>query len=1092
MSILLVVMALQMWLPNAKANDGSLQMEWGPWGGWGGCSRQCGNGIMYRVRECKYPKGMVQHGRHRRQRGLGKSHRRKMKSNCVGMYKEYRTCEKQACPGDLSSRASQCQEFNNKLYMGRRIKAWEPYERGKPPGPRGQCKLVCRATGYSFFAKLAEKVEDGTKCLGGVCINGYCQQVGCDGVIGSNKHLDKCGKCGGDGTSCRIVSGIFTNPKLKYGYNTVIKIPKGACQINVTEMRPSRNYLVLKRESGKFILNGNWAIDWTGTYVAAGGEFHYTRSARSKGEQILATGPINETIELQILYQNNNPGIMYSFAIKKEKVHDMMNMMKETMNEQDPQARLPQTSNNYHSNNRHRHNGHHRKTQSDTPVYSNNKQPTRGRVYPPTRNQNSQINTNRQSVSNTGYNPRLPNGGVGGVAATRNSQYINARSRYVPGSVQTGTQTYPGSSLYRNSAQPGGTNSQFTGRSNPRYGYQGTASNPRTDPRYSSAASTNNRYPNSGASVPQYNSRGGVNPQFNSRGGVNPQYNSRGGVNPQYNSRGGIIPQYTNTRGASDPRYRSQGNSNPSNPRNPQYPHVLSAYRNTGIQNDKTPISAQNSALAKYPPSRNSQTPGGSITQGSYVPPGVAGSIPKYSQSGGSFAPNRQQPGGSFAPNRQQPGGSFAPNRQQPGGSFSPNIQQPGLGNQQQGGLIDPSLGGQAQAIPTQGSSENYDWKISGFSACSRTCGGGIQETLVVCVKEDNSAVVLDDNCDKEKKPEKQRVACNPKACEPDWDKGEWSGCTTTCGKGIQTRRVECKQRMNPQVHISVSASLCSGASKPATTKMCELAECARWKTGKWNSCPVECGKGSQTREVVCVDHQNSTIPDSECELEKPVSQTDCDMGPCSKAWYYTEWSNQCSSDCGDGFYKRKLYCSSNKEEDCSASSRPESERSCENEKQCGAKWFTGPWSKCSSECAGTQTREVLCMRHLSHMFVSVSERSCGQEKPITEKPCEQSSCNADWYMTDWTECTQSCGGGQKMREVRCLDRDQKPSNACTVTKRPESKLECNSDPCPTQTPDPSCKDKYTNCRLVKQARLCRYSYYKTVCCDSCKQHKHH
>jgi hypothetical protein len=33
---------------------------------------------------------------------------------------------------------------------------------------------------------------------------------------------------------------------------------------------------------------------------------------------------------------------------------------------------------------------------------------------------------------------------------------------------------------------------------------------------------------------------------------------------------------------------------------------------------------------------------------------------------------------------------------------------------------------------------------------------------------------------------------------------------------------------------------------------------------------------------------------------------------------------------------------------------------------------------------------------------------------------------------------------------------------------------------------DEHCKDKFYNCNVVVQARLCVYTYYKTACCASC------
>lgn len=45
---------------------------------------------------------------------------------------------------------------------------------------------------------------------------------------------DKCGICGGDGSTCRVVSGSY-NERGSFGYNEVLKIPAGSANIEITQ-----------------------------------------------------------------------------------------------------------------------------------------------------------------------------------------------------------------------------------------------------------------------------------------------------------------------------------------------------------------------------------------------------------------------------------------------------------------------------------------------------------------------------------------------------------------------------------------------------------------------------------------------------------------------------------------------------------------------------------------------------------------------------------------------------------------------------------------------------------------------------------------
>ena len=62
-------------------------------------------------------------------------------------------------------------------------------------------------------------------------------------MVGSPRVLDACGVCGGDNSTCQIISGLFTEAHLREGYRLVVQIPAGACSILIEELVPTSNYL---------------------------------------------------------------------------------------------------------------------------------------------------------------------------------------------------------------------------------------------------------------------------------------------------------------------------------------------------------------------------------------------------------------------------------------------------------------------------------------------------------------------------------------------------------------------------------------------------------------------------------------------------------------------------------------------------------------------------------------------------------------------------------------------------------------------------------------------------------------------------------
>ncbi|KAK7793464.1 hypothetical protein R5R35_011647 [Gryllus longicercus] len=147
-------------------------------------------------------------------------------------------------------------------------------------------------------------------------MRGPAQAVGCDGVVGSARRPDACGVCGGDNSTCRLVSGLFTRPSLpRVGYHLIATLPRGACNVSVTELKHSRNFLALRRQDGSYVINGNWGISWSGEYEAAGTRVTYRRQDAGLLETVTAPGPLTEPLDIMVLYQQPNPGIKYEYTL---------------------------------------------------------------------------------------------------------------------------------------------------------------------------------------------------------------------------------------------------------------------------------------------------------------------------------------------------------------------------------------------------------------------------------------------------------------------------------------------------------------------------------------------------------------------------------------------------------------------------------------------------------------------------------------------------------------------------------------------------------------------------------------------------------
>ncbi|XP_054635015.1 thrombospondin type-1 domain-containing protein 4 [Dunckerocampus dactyliophorus] len=394
-----------------------------------------------------------------------------------------------------------------------------------------------------------------------------------------------------------------------------------------------------------------------------------------------------------------------------------------------------------------------------------------------------------------------------------------------------------------------------------------------------------------------------------------------------------------------------------------------------------------------------------------------------------------------------------------------------------------------------------YTWTKNGYMECSATCGTGRRKMFWECVDNNLQTSVPADFCDPALEPANQEEDCNVQPCPAYWDEGEWSECSKKCGPGTQHRQVICRQVTHvhtngTETSVTVASQLCDSSDEPVTKSSCQLKICSQWEIrSEWSTCSVPCGVGQKSRKVVCVSNQGEVEPDEECNMNlKPDALHNCDMGTCARSWFTSQWSQRCSAECGQGNRTRTTVCLMNHVShlplDSCDGKRPLEVTSC-NSGPCQNRleWYTGPWGQCSAECGnGTQTRSVACILQNKGRMEVVDNMKCSSvSQPITARHCMLEPCGVRWYVTEWSACSRSCNGGYRVREVRCLTDSISPSTQCDPTLTPNNREECNTQPCTAQI-KPSCSDQYHNCMVVVQARLCIYSYYKSVCCTSCSR----
>ncbi|XP_031629322.1 protein madd-4 isoform X6 [Contarinia nasturtii] len=183
---------------------------------------------------------------------------------------------------------------------------------------------------------------------------------------------------------------------------------------------------------------------------------------------------------------------------------------------------------------------------------------------------------------------------------------------------------------------------------------------------------------------------------------------------------------------------------------------------------------------------------------------------------------------------------------------------------------------------------KTYIWKEQGYTSCSASCLGGVEELIINCVREDTGKVVSPFLCSPETKPEARIRTCNDRPCPPRWNYSDFSPCSKSCGIGIRERGVQCIHEVTRggENTMVVPDSMCP-QPPPAPRQYCNILDCpVRWEVSAWSKCSKPCGGGFKERKVECKqimakEHKVERL-DVLCPNMKPAHQKPCNTKPCA------------------------------------------------------------------------------------------------------------------------------------------------------------------------------------------------------------------
>uniref|UniRef100_A0A8C7QV70 GON domain-containing protein n=1 Tax=Oncorhynchus mykiss TaxID=8022 RepID=A0A8C7QV70_ONCMY len=278
--------------------------------------------------------------------------------------------------------------------------------------------------------------------------------------------------------------------------------------------------------------------------------------------------------------------------------------------------------------------------------------------------------------------------------------------------------------------------------------------------------------------------------------------------------------------------------------------------------------------------------------------------------------------------------------------------------------------------------------------------------------------------------------------------------------------------------------SYCAHLPRPPESSAC-FSSCGQWSSWEWSPCSVTCGVGRATRQVECSNYHHQ-VDESFCDqYERPSTEHECMATPCPSeyrqrpndqpysphnpashpghgSWNVPSADNQwrtgpwggCSSTCAGGSQRRVVVCQDaqgRSTSHCDQRVKPAESKSCDSG-PCPL-WNYGIWGECTQTCGGgRRTRQVVCQRPNGQRL---NDHNCDVlDKPPDIEQCSLHLCpgSTSWHRRPWKPCSVSCGRGTKQREITCVYQNQTQieEEHCSHLSCPRTQKACRAQGCPS------------------------------------------